>query len=84
MLRVSLIEIALFLLPFAVYGLALLVRRAPAAPDRWHPLGVMVLAGFVLMALGLLAFGLLDRPAATGTYHPAELRDGRVVPGYIE
>ncbi len=84
MLRVSLIEIGLFLLPFAVYGLLLVLRRGGGAPDRWHPLGLMALIGFGLMALGLVGFALFDKPAVRGAYHPAEFRDGQIVPGHIE
>lgn len=85
MARLVLIQAALFLAPFALYALYLLLsRRSMPAPDNWHPLAALALAGLILMAAGFVALGFLDQSARVGTYHPAELRDGVLTPGHIE
>lgn len=84
-LRLALIEIALFLTPFAVYAAWLWFTRGSAARANWAagPVYFAALAGLVLTVLGfvlLASFGEAER----GAYRPAEVRDGVLVPGRFE
>jgi ABC-type molybdate transport system permease subunit len=84
-LRLALIEIALFLAPFAIYAAWLWFTRGSAARSNWTagPVYVLALAGLILTVIGfvlLASFGEAER----GTYRPAEVRDGVLVPGRFE
>ncbi|MEP9368627.1 DUF6111 family protein [Xanthobacter sp. VNH20] len=86
MLRTLLIEGGLFLTPFVLYALLLLVTRGSILPAEWSPrmMGVLSVIAIALMALGLLAFEH-GRGAPPGTrYIPAEVKDGVLVPGRFE
>lgn len=85
MLRLALIEIALFLAPFALYAAWLWWTKGSATRDNWAPAPsfAATLAGLLLVVLGfvlLASFGV----SRQGTYHPAEVRDGVLVPGRFE
>lgn len=86
MLRIAITEIVLFLSPFLAYALWLwLERRAgrtfgKAGANR---LVFVALAGFLMMIAGFVFLAVSD-PPHTGTYRPAEFRDGVLVPGRFE
>jgi len=74
-----------FLLPFAVYaGIVLLSRRATAEGRGWAdaPWFWLAASGLALVVAGFVAVGLTS--GGSGSYAPAEFRDGRVVPGRLE
>jgi hypothetical protein len=74
MLRLA--EIALFLVPFALYVVWLIAGRS--AP-RWAVWAAV--AAIVALAAGTVWFGL-DRAAPPGSiYEPAHIEDGTIVPG---
>ncbi|MCW6508138.1 DUF6111 family protein [Lichenifustis flavocetrariae] len=77
--------LALFLLPFVVYAGLLLIRAArPPKPDsRPEPILLLASCGFGLVILGLLALGILG-PRSRGSYTPAHLEGGQLVPGHME
>jgi nicotinamide riboside transporter PnuC len=83
MLRIFLLQLFLFLLPFIGYGIYVWVRHGLEQAQRSYDvnrLTVLVLAGLGCVALGLVvlaAFG--DREA--GDYVPLQYRDGELVPG---
>ncbi|MFG1431347.1 DUF6111 family protein [Xanthobacter sp. V2C-8] len=86
MLRTVLVELALFLTPFVLYGALLIATKGSLVPEHWSP---RVLAALAVAALALVALGLLlfegGRSAPPGSrYVPAETRDGRFVPGHYE
>jgi hypothetical protein len=87
MARTILTELLLFLLPFAVYAIALYLRQHDAR-DREHwparTLASLAIAGFVLVIGGLLYFAHFERAPATGVYEPARYQDGKLVPGRIK
>lgn len=75
-----LLEVALFLAPFAVY---LAWRRSAARgqpPSR--RLVAAVAAGLVLYGAALAWVGLSDRLPPGARYVPPVLQDGRIVPGH--
>jgi hypothetical protein len=78
-------ELGLFLLPFALFFLFLVVtRREALAPEHWRGArGWLAIAGVGLAIGGLVAEILwLDR--STGIYRPAHMENGRFVPGGFE
>lgn len=84
MVRILLEVVLPFLTPFVLlFGYRLLVTRGRGLLDStpWYGL---VVAGLVLacVSLVILAFRSGDEPG--GRYVPAEIRDGRIVPGRVE
>jgi hypothetical protein len=86
MLRIALIDILLFALPFLLYG-AYMIAVKGVSPDRlWQdaPIFWLLAAGvgllFVVMATIIQVSG--GRPG--GTYHPPVLEDGVFKPGTID
>jgi len=89
MLRIVLIQLALFATPFVVWALYVLtVRRRKAATGGVFddtPFTGLVVAGTVMVAAGLLYLAAFSGdPAGDGTYVPPRYEDGRIVPGHIE
>lgn len=84
-LRLALIEIALFLTPFALYAAWLWFTRGSAARANWTagPVYFAALAGLVLTVVGFVVLASFGE-AEHGTYRPAEVRDGVLVPGRFE
>ena len=86
MIRVVAEAVALFLVPFVLFAIYLLLRRRnPASVDAWTDgmAATLSLAGLALAAFSIFVFGLLeDRP--TGAYIPAHVEDGQLVPGRFE
>ncbi len=76
----------LYLVPFAVYLLVLVIRRlAILSLDRWTRRVVtrLSVAGLALVLGGLLLNGFFaDRHE--GAYAPAHIENGRLVPGAIQ
>jgi hypothetical protein len=74
-----LIEILLFLTPFVGFAVWRLVVPSER-PPMWLVTGAV---GFVVVMLALLIWlRARDASDALQTYVPAQLRDGRVVPGH--
>lgn len=86
MLRTVLVELALFLIPFVLYGALLIATKGSVVPAHWSP---RALAALAVVALGLAALGLVvfegGRSAPPGSHYvPAATRDGVFVPGHFE
>jgi hypothetical protein len=86
MWRVVLRPALLFLLPFLLYAVWLLLRRTtPFARDRWggRVVSTLTLLGLAAAVTGMLAFGIFaDRHL--GAYVPAHIENGVVVPGHMQ
>lgn len=78
-------ELGLFLLPFALFFLFLVAAKREAfAPEHWRGArGWLAIAG-VLLAIAGVALETLRMERHTGTYHPAHMQNGRLVPGGFE
>jgi hypothetical protein len=79
-----LFEALLFILPFAGYALYLKLRDLGwRAPEHWHgiPLAVLIGSGLLLVAISLFVGALTGGTPAGGTYVPAHMEDGVLVPG---
>ena len=84
MIRPVAIEVALFLVPFAVYALFLWATRAKVFdPERWslRTLIWLTASAFVLMLGSFLILAQFSGAPSGSTYIPAHLEDGRLVPG---
>ena len=86
MLRAYLEPLFFLSLPFLVYGMFLLVQqRFPqlALPQISIRLRNLLMTG-LLLALGSFIILTLLAPPKHGTYVPAHVENGRLVPGYLK
>jgi Family of unknown function (DUF6111) len=78
--------LALFLSPFAVYALYLILRaRYPLEVEHWTRgrVSIMTLIGLAAAVVGLVAINAFA-PRGSGVYVPAHVENGVLVPGRIE
>jgi hypothetical protein len=84
MIRPVLTELALFLVPFAVYAVYLWGTRAGVLhPESW-PLGTLMwlsIAALVLMAGSFVVLAQFGGEPPGSAYVPAHIENGRLVPG---
>jgi hypothetical protein len=82
----AIIETTLFFsAPFALYALFhLLQLRWPFVAEFWHKgiVSTLTIAGLLCAVVGVLALGL--GPREQGTYVPAHIENGRLVPGRFQ
>ncbi len=81
-----LLHAALLVLPLAVYLLYIrFVRRHQAVEPAWRetPWLWLMVAGLVLLTLSFLTLGLVGGDPPGGTYVPAHVEDGKLVPGQV-
>ena len=82
MIRAALESTLLFLLPFAGFGLLLLLQRKQVLRlESWSRISAwLAMAGLILVLLSFLLTGLVvDRPQSG--FEPTHMENGRVVPG---
>jgi hypothetical protein len=83
MIRPLATELALFLVPFALYAIYLLATRAEVLhPDAWR-IGTLVWLTIAALLLMLGSFLVLAHfgGAPNAQYVPAHIEDGKLVPG---
>ncbi len=76
----------LFLSPFIVYVILLVLRRtAPFSSRHWTQgtVSMLTLAGLAAAVVFMLAYGLLAK-RHMGGYVPAHIENGQIVPGRME
>jgi Family of unknown function (DUF6111) len=84
--RTVLEPLALFLSPFAVYALYLMLRaRYPLEVEHWTRgrVSALTLIGLAAAVLGLVAVNALA-PRGRGVYIPAHVENGVLIPGRFE
>ncbi len=85
MLRIVIVRLVLFLVPFGVWFAWRWYCRRTGRAHADTPWAWLIAAGALLAALSLLATGLLQGDNRGKTYVPAETTaDGRVTPGHFE
>lgn len=87
MLRVVLVQLVLFLIPFALYAAYIWLSKKGDMTDKenWRGAGGgLFIGGVVLVVLGLLAFRFMEGAAPYSRYQPAVIKDGKIIPGYFE
>lgn len=85
MLRIVLINVLLFLLPFLIYA-AYVVWVKGVAPKRamsGAPFLWLILAGLAVLFVGLVTLVEFTGGERGGTYQPSVLEDGVIKPGGI-
>lgn len=82
MIPVILQEMALFLVPFLLYGILLSMQRKRVFDvEHWSRAAfALAIAGFALAIGGLLYFGVFGE-AHTGKYVPPHIENGKPVQG---
>ncbi|MDB5592206.1 DUF6111 family protein [Enterovirga sp.] len=82
MIRIVFQELALFLVPFALFALVLvLTRRRVLAIESWSQSAAwLALAGLLLVVGGFVLMGVFGE-THTGGYVPPHMEDGKPVPG---
>ncbi|MDO9461555.1 MAG: DUF6111 family protein [Alphaproteobacteria bacterium] len=87
MLRVVLINIALFMLPVAVFAAYFYIseRNKNAVEIEWKnmPLSLLLQIGLGLIVVGMLVTAYIGGDDAGGTYLPARMENGKVIPGEV-
>lgn len=86
MTRVIFINLLLIIAPFLLYGLYVLFEKNPkTAAEFWPliPLKKLLAIGFALMIVFYIT-QIKFKGDQEGIYHPPVVRDGKVIPGYIE
>jgi len=87
MTRVILLNLLLIIAPFFLYAIYILLQKKPETQDEfWRliPLGKLLLIGFGFMAVFYATQITFGSDVKDGIYHPATVKDGQVIPGYIE
>ena len=88
MLRVFLIQAFLFLLPAILYGgyLYFIKRRRKTEGEESGetPYMWLVLSGLILMAAGMLAMAYISGDDPSGSYVPARMENGKIIPGDVK
>jgi Family of unknown function (DUF6111) len=83
----TLLEIVLFLVPFVLYAIYLLSTDRDAREKEHWRLNVvsgLAIAGCILVIASLIAFAHFGGYAPGGTYTPAHMENGKLVPGQIK
>lgn len=84
MIRPVLTELALFLAPFALYAVYLLVTRS-AVFDRaswpWRIVAWLTMAALAFVILSFVVLAQWSGAPPHSTYVPAHMKDGVLVPG---
>lgn len=86
MLRIALIDILLFALPFILYAGYMLAVRRVAPADLWKgaPVFWLLAAGLGLLLVVMATLIQFSGGPTTGTYHPPVIEDGVIKPGQID
>jgi Trk-type K+ transport system membrane component len=86
MLRVALIDLLLFALPFLLYAAYLIWIKGAAPQSLWQdtPFLWLFAAGVGLLIVVMLTLVQFSSGDREGTYHPPVLEDGVIKPGSID
>lgn len=86
MVRVVLVDIILFLLPFMIYAAYMVWVKgvAPKSAMSGAPVLWLIAAGFAVLIVGFFLLVDFSGGAREGTYHPSVLEDGVIKPGGID
>lgn len=84
MTRILLERALLFAVPFASYGLyvLLILRQRPTTPPT--PWAMLFIAGLSLVVISFLYLGFTEGETTKGVYVPPRVVNGRIVAGHVE
>lgn len=86
MARVIAINILLILAPFIFYAAYILIEKKPQTKEEFWaliPPKPLFALGLFLMSIFYITQITFQHPVKDGVYHPAVVRDGKVIPGHI-
>jgi hypothetical protein len=85
-LRVALIDILMFSLPFLIYGAYMLMVKGAVPGDLWNgaPLVWLLAAGCGLLLITIATLIQFSGGKPGGTYHPPSYENGVIKPGTID
>ena len=86
MIRSILFHVIPLILPFVVYGVYLYFNARAGGDKKWGKtsLAVATITGLVLMAMSLIALGLVSGDPREGTvYVPPRFEDGRLIDSQV-
>lgn len=84
MIRPILTEVAIFLIPFAVYALFLFAtRKGVLTKESWpaRAIGPLALISLLLVILSIVLLADFKGAPPGSTYIPAHIENGKLVPG---
>ena len=86
MLRIALIDILLFSLPFLIYGVYMISVRGVAPASLWQgaPIFWLLAAGCGLLFVTMATLIQFSGGQPGGVYHPPTFENGVVKPGEID
>ncbi len=86
MLRIALIDIFLFSLPFLLYGAYMVSVKGMAPASLWQgaPVLLAVAAGCGLLLVTMATLIQFSGGKPGGVYHPPSVQDGVIKPGEID
>jgi hypothetical protein len=86
MLRIALIDVFMFALPFLLYGAYMLATRGASPAGLWQgaPVVWLLAAGATLLLITMATLISFSGGRPGGIYHPPILQDGVVKPGEID
>jgi hypothetical protein len=86
MWRAAVESLSLFLAPFVLFAVYLVVRlRYPLAIEHWtrSRVATLVLIGLAAALIGMIAL-IATAPRSQGVYVPAHVENGALVPGHFQ
>jgi hypothetical protein len=86
MLRIALIDILLFSLPFLVYGAYMLSVKGATPGTLWQgaPIFWLLASGIGLLLVTMATLIQFSGGKPGGVYHPPTVEDGVIKPGEID
>ena len=90
MLRIALIDVVMFALPFLIYGAYVFATRRSAGSTTqtslWQdaPVAWLLVAGGTLLLITMATLISFSGGKPGGTYHPPSLQNGVIKPGEID
>ena len=86
MLRIALIDILLFLLPFLLYGAYMVAARGADPHNLWQgaPVFWLLAAGCGLLLITMATLIQFSGGKPGGTYSPPTIENGVIKPGEID
>ncbi|WP_373086205.1 DUF6111 family protein [Sneathiella sp.] len=86
MIRGILFHVILLLLPFVIYGVYLYFDARAGGSKSWgrNSIAIATVSGLMLMAISLIALGMLSGDPRQGTvYVPPRFEDGKVIDSQV-
>lgn len=85
MIRILALRALLFAVPFAIYGLYLLLSRARSiVPTHDTPWTALFVSGLALVVASFVYVGLTEGESTQGRYVAPHVVNGKIVPGHVE